>query len=264
MPSPFPGMDPYLEEPGLWPDVHHGLTSEMRAALNRQLRPKYRVRVEERVYVSDENDLIEDEIHEARLEIVDRFERSVVTVIELLSPTNKVTGSRGRASYEDKRQEVMHSPSHFVEIDLLRAGAPLHAREALPKADYYVHVSRGMADPRGWSGRFGCPNDCRRSRFLCGRRTPTQRSICSKCWTLLTSGRPTTWRLTIDKLPCRPCRRNTRSGPTGYCATKSFARPLSCNYWSSSGRISSATSACQAASTCGPAPLASSRSRTGP
>jgi len=56
MPSPFPGMDPYLEAPGLWTDVHHGLISEIQARLNSKLRPKYRVRVEERVYISDEND----------------------------------------------------------------------------------------------------------------------------------------------------------------------------------------------------------------
>ncbi|MGZ3485541.1 MAG: DUF4058 family protein, partial [Isosphaeraceae bacterium] len=43
MPSPFPGMDPYLEEPGLWPDVHHELISETRALLNTILRPKYYV-----------------------------------------------------------------------------------------------------------------------------------------------------------------------------------------------------------------------------
>src|SRR3712207_6165152 len=56
MPSPFPGMDPYLEDPGLWPDVHHEFISVAREFLNRQLRPKYYVRVEERVYISDEND----------------------------------------------------------------------------------------------------------------------------------------------------------------------------------------------------------------
>ncbi len=54
MPSPFPGMDPYLEDPGLWPDVHHGLISEMQANLNAHVRPKYYVRVEERVYGTDE------------------------------------------------------------------------------------------------------------------------------------------------------------------------------------------------------------------
>jgi Protein of unknown function (DUF4058) len=192
MPSPFPGMDPYLEAPGLWPDVHHELMSVARESLNARLRPKYHVRVEERVYISDENDpgrkviipdlqihdtgaqysrslwtpetaastatlvepvllttLIEDEMHESYLEIVDHASRSVVTVIEVLRPTNKVAGSRGRASYEQKRQETMRSPTHLVEIDLLRDGVSLHAREILPPADYYVHVSRRGQRPRG-------------------------------------------------------------------------------------------------------------------
>jgi hypothetical protein len=186
-------MDPYLEEPGLWPDVHHELMSVAREFLNQQVRPKYHVRIEDRVYISDENDpgrqviipdlriaqsgvkrppatlpstflneagsavaepielttLIEDEIHEARLEVIDRQQRTIVTVIELLSPTNKVAGARGRASYLEKRTEVMNSPSHFVEIDLLRGGVPLTARELVPPADYYVHVSRKQRRPKG-------------------------------------------------------------------------------------------------------------------
>ena len=190
MQSPFPGMDPYLEDPSFWPDVHHGLISEMQAVLNRQLRPQYHVRVEERVYISDENDpgrkaiipdlkivemgfsdrpttsfleastavaeplilttLIEDEIHEARLEVIDTNQQAVVTVIELLSPTNKINGSRGRASYEQKRREVMTSTSHFVEIDLLREGDHLHTRELLPPAEYFVHVSRKDRRPKGY------------------------------------------------------------------------------------------------------------------
>jgi hypothetical protein len=73
----------------------------------------------------------------------------VVTVIEILSPANKVAGSRGRDSYQAKRAEVMNSPSHFVEIDLLRAGVPMTARELVPPADYYVHVSRKHRRPKG-------------------------------------------------------------------------------------------------------------------
>lgn len=175
-------MDPYLENPGLWPDVHHGLISEIQAALNRSLRPKYYVRVEERVYISDENDparsimipdiriaaragtegtafvpgglatcevaeplvlttMVEEEIHEAYLEIIDRELREVVTVIEVLSPTNKLAGARGRASFENKRKEVMSSPSHWVEIDLLREGLRLSAREAVPQCEYLIHIS---------------------------------------------------------------------------------------------------------------------------
>ena len=45
MPSPFPGMDPYLEGP-LWPDVHQSLASEFRRRLVRQVRPKYNVLLE--------------------------------------------------------------------------------------------------------------------------------------------------------------------------------------------------------------------------
>ncbi len=189
MPSPFPGMDPYLESPVHWPDVHHELMSVAREQLNQLLRPRYHVRIEERVYLSDEtvpgrkaifpdlqviaghaesfwNDssaqngasvcepvvlttMIEDEIHEARLEIIDADRQAVVTVIEILSPTNKIVGSRGRASYEQKRKEVMTSSTHLVEIDLLREGDHLYCRELLPAADYYVRVSRRGDRPRG-------------------------------------------------------------------------------------------------------------------
>jgi hypothetical protein len=56
MPSPFPGMDPYLETPKLWPDVHHGLINKIQGTLNPLLRPRYVARVELRVYISDEDD----------------------------------------------------------------------------------------------------------------------------------------------------------------------------------------------------------------
>ena len=101
--------------------------------------------------------LIDDEIHEAFLEVIDRQDRSVVTVIEILSPTNKVSGSRGRASYLEKRQEVMRSPSHLVEIDLLRSGVAIHTRELLPPADY---------------SSFRSP---------CARKTRTRPWICRRC-----------------------------------------------------------------------------------
>ena len=42
MPSPFPGMDPYLEAPALWPDFHLDLAAEMRSQLTPQLGPRYR------------------------------------------------------------------------------------------------------------------------------------------------------------------------------------------------------------------------------
>jgi hypothetical protein len=191
MPSPFPGMDPYLEDPNHWGNVHHGLISETQARLNAQLRPRYVVQVEERVYISPEDDPArklfrvpdvqiarerrrhrakrsgepslavatapvelttmtpDEEVHEARLAIVDVASRSVVTVIEVMSPTNKVAGSAGRAEYLRKRQEVLNSPTHWVEIDLLRAGTPPVADRWGFNCDYLVHVSRAERRPKG-------------------------------------------------------------------------------------------------------------------
>jgi hypothetical protein len=181
-------MDPYLENPSLWPDVHHELISETRALLGATLRPKYYVRVEQRVYISDENDsgrlvmipdiriavpparegpaflpggtsvvevaepiegitLIEEEIRDSYIEIIDRVDRSVVTVIEILSPTNKMPGSKGRESYEWKREGVMRSPTHLVEIDLLRRGLPIPVYGGIPEHEYLVHVSRANKRP---------------------------------------------------------------------------------------------------------------------
>src|SRR4029453_18683128 len=53
MPTPFPGMDPYLEHPALWPDVHNGLIAELRNTLAPQLRPRYYVALEERTYLAE-------------------------------------------------------------------------------------------------------------------------------------------------------------------------------------------------------------------
>jgi len=187
MPSPFPGMDPYLETPQLWPDVHHGLVSQIQAVLTPEVRPRYVARVELRVYISDDDDpgreviipdvrvektkrngkkgngikaaknsaslavaeplivpiLIDDEIKEARLEIRHLETGALVTVIEVLSPANKIRGSCGRASFMEKRHETLSSDMNWVEIDLLRAGLPSVTRPPLQPSDYRVLVSRG-------------------------------------------------------------------------------------------------------------------------
>jgi hypothetical protein len=56
MPSPFPGMDPYLEDPALWPDVYSRLINVSSEMLMAQLRPKYFVQIDERLYVADDSD----------------------------------------------------------------------------------------------------------------------------------------------------------------------------------------------------------------
>jgi hypothetical protein len=191
MPSPFPGMDPYLEDPAGWPNLHLNLVAEINATLNRDLRPKYFARAEERVYVSDLDDpgrrviapdvrvlaspirhsedarlstrvesaavadpitattWIAEDIREPRVEIIDAADRRVITVIDIVSPANKVRDSRGRESYRRKRAEVMTSQTHWVEVDLLREGQAILAKELLPPADYLVHVSPVRRRPSG-------------------------------------------------------------------------------------------------------------------
>lgn len=59
MAYPFPGMNPYLEDPALFSGLHHLLISEIARFLSPQLRPKYRVAVEVRMYeTTDENSLL--------------------------------------------------------------------------------------------------------------------------------------------------------------------------------------------------------------
>ena len=57
MPSPFPGMDPYLERASLWPNVHNSLIIALRDDLASRLRPRYYVAVEERTVRLTPDDL---------------------------------------------------------------------------------------------------------------------------------------------------------------------------------------------------------------
>jgi hypothetical protein len=181
MPSPFPGMDPYLETPRLMYDVHHTLISEIQTALNRALVPCYVARVKMRSFVSSEDDpardawrvlvhveqtakrkrsetskrteaiaeplnipfLVEDEIEEAFLEVQYVESKTTVAVIEVLGPFNKVPGSANRKSFLTKRREVLASKVHWIEIDLLRTGTPSLDRLAVAASDYRIVVSRG-------------------------------------------------------------------------------------------------------------------------
>lgn len=57
MPIPFPGMDPYLENPVFWPDVHNSLIAEIRNDLAPKLLPHYYIALEERIYLSERQEL---------------------------------------------------------------------------------------------------------------------------------------------------------------------------------------------------------------
>ena len=184
MPTPFPGMDPYLERPSLWANVHNSLIIGLRDELAPRLRPRYYVAVEERTVRLGTDDLLfaarpdvavvrssagpadqgtemaaepagvvtvelplPDEIREVYLEIHDAAIDRVVTVIEILSPSNKSSGE-GRRQYEQKRLALLGTLTHLVEIDLLRSGQPMPMRGYQGRTDYRVLVSRAERRPR--------------------------------------------------------------------------------------------------------------------
>ena len=178
MASPFPGMDPFLEEPHDWSDVHGRFINAVSDQLADAVSPHFVVRFESRVYVAVADDvllgqiipdiyivtkpavetsrtagtaativpptlvepLFEPEIRERYIEIRDAATREIVTTIEILSPTNKMRGAPGGKSFGQKRRSVLASGTHWIEIDLLREGE--RPDEIAGKSDYYALLHR--------------------------------------------------------------------------------------------------------------------------
>src|SRR5690349_15900943 len=125
MPSPFPGMNPYLEQEVAWHDFHERFCPALAEVLTAQVRPDYIVQINENVYTPVRVRLPAVDVERlSHLEIRDRHNRQLVTVVELLSPSNKRAGP-DRDQYLTKRGQLLASPVHFVEIDLLRGGPRL-------------------------------------------------------------------------------------------------------------------------------------------
>ena len=181
MPSPFPGMDPYLENSELWSAVHNRLIVAIADDLVDHLSEKYRVEIEKRTYFSGDAESllvgipdvavvtgtsgspvgtatitlpiqpqkvtvpISEEVNERYLEIREVATGTVVTVIEILSPKNKRSGE-GRLAYERKRDQVLASATHLIEIDLLRGGKPFPIMGEY-MGDYRILICRGGQRP---------------------------------------------------------------------------------------------------------------------
>jgi Protein of unknown function (DUF4058) len=179
MSSPLPGMNPFLESPELWSEFHSRMIVAIADALSETLSQEYRVAVEKRVYLSQGEETIligipdvavtaapntatgttalateplvveiplAEEVQERYLEIREVATGRVVTVIELLSPKNKRSGE-GRDAYLQKRQRIIMSQTHLVEIDLLRAGKSLPILGEA-KSDYRILVSPSNLRPQ--------------------------------------------------------------------------------------------------------------------
>jgi hypothetical protein len=192
MPTPFPGMDPYLERRGLGEQVHADLIVDIRRFLTPLVRPHYHVAIEQRTYLAllppgqqsvgipdaliishpasapaptatvvstGHNPIVAElpmpeEIRERYLEIRDVITQEVVTVIEILSPTNKLPGE-GRSQYERKRLKVLASLTNLVEIDLVRQGEPFAINVPAGtsnRSDYRTVISRSQQRP--WAALY--------------------------------------------------------------------------------------------------------------
>jgi len=152
MPSPFPGMDPYLEHPKLWPGFQHQLLACLYQILLPGLVDRYRARVGTRTYISEMplfTSIIRDEYTEEFIEIRTRTDNKLVTLLEVVSPANKTTPA-GRQAYHDKRKEAVVQKSGVVEIDLVLQGKPTltYSRDGLPEFDHAVSVTRATAPDR--------------------------------------------------------------------------------------------------------------------
>jgi hypothetical protein len=180
MPSPFPGMDPYLEG-YMWADVHHALATQFRKQLVPLVRPDYAVRIEVLIYNDrvpahelgimypdveimrrqpSSNRLIREtagaitidpaplsipltimtQVRQASVEIRDVACNRLVASIEIISPPNK--REPGMTADLAKRDELRLAEVHLLEIDLLRRGARSWPQASLPATDYLATLIR--------------------------------------------------------------------------------------------------------------------------
>ena len=152
MPSPFPGMDPYLEEETIWPVFQHHLVLCLYQILLPGLVDRYRARVGQRHYATEQalfTSIIREEHHEDFIEIRQRSDGKLVTLLDIASPTNR-TSSSGRQAYLDTRGDGRTGGANLVEIDLVLQGQPMldYSRENLPDWDYAVTVTRATQPER--------------------------------------------------------------------------------------------------------------------
>jgi uncharacterized protein DUF4058 len=183
MTSPFPGVDPYLESQGFWPDFHARFVTYWCDALADLLPDNYEARMDERVNLVElppeqikriEPDLavsrrgpttgaitaptgvatlepvtipliIEEEQRETFIEILHRPGRTLVAVLEMLSPANKE--EPGRSSYLAKHYALLRQSVHLVEVDFLLAGQRLPLAKEPPPGDFYAYVARANRRP---------------------------------------------------------------------------------------------------------------------
>jgi hypothetical protein len=183
MPSPFPGIDPYLESQELWPDFHVRFITALADAINEKLPEPYVARIDERMNLVERPkeevkqirlDLTVErqgpghattasaqgtltlepvtlplkfleEYREVFLEILHWPDQKVVAVAELLSPSNKA--GNNRRDYLVKRNGLMKRDVHLIELDFLVGGRRLPMENPLPPGNYFALIARAERRP---------------------------------------------------------------------------------------------------------------------
>ena len=178
MPSPFPGMDPYLEEPDEWGSFHSRFITSLSDYLMDAVAPNFFAHIVEHFWFTTSDDpafveielggglmaqapavrtetrpvepLYDVEMRDRWIEMRPRYDQEAVTILEVLSPFKKVPGTQSRETFLRKRRTVTASRTHWIEIDLLRAGE--RPDEVAGQSDYYALLKRGGQPPpfEGW------------------------------------------------------------------------------------------------------------------
>jgi Protein of unknown function (DUF4058)/Protein of unknown function (DUF2934) len=148
MPSPLPGMDPYLEDPHFWPEFHRAFVAILSRVLEPDIQGRYEAAIGTRRYpiVSPGGT---EQRQEDYIEIRRRTDHNLATLIDIVSPTNKTT-DEGRRAYLAHRGAAQQCKASLVEIDLVLQGQPTltFSRDGLPHWDHAVTVVRSSEPER--------------------------------------------------------------------------------------------------------------------
>jgi len=139
-------MDPYLEADKLWPAFQHQMIACLYQVLLPGLVDRYRARINQRSYLTEQplfTSIIREQHLEEFIEVRQRSDNRLVTLIDMVSPINK-TRSQGRSAYLESRKQARSQNASVVEIDLVLQGQPMldYSREGLPEWDFAITVTR--------------------------------------------------------------------------------------------------------------------------
>jgi hypothetical protein len=187
MPSPFPGIDPYIESQGYWPDLHASLILYARDRLNEILPESYIARLGEQLRLVEHDlprgrpmlpdvvvregggmgrgggsidsgvlmlepvilDLPAIEVEEVRDTWIEIRRRPGRELVTAIEILSPSNKSgTGHSDYLAKRHELIQQPVHLVELDLLLRGQRLPMGQELPPGDFYALVSRAERRPK--------------------------------------------------------------------------------------------------------------------